>query len=79
MKTTDANAILSHLCEWASQREGNADRTREAGTADACTCVINCAEGPGGCSLSGRRHVHPRTRTGQYGPCPEHSDAPGDL
>ncbi|MCX4677678.1 hypothetical protein OG413_20615 [Streptomyces sp. NBC_01433] len=47
---------------------------------DSCTCVINCDEGPqSGCSLSGRLHVHPRTRTGQYGPCPEHPDAPGDL
>ncbi|AKN68693.1 hypothetical protein QR97_01735 [Streptomyces sp. PBH53] len=47
---------------------------------DACTCVTNCAEDPkSACSLSGLRHVHPRTRTGQYGPCPEHPDAPGDL
>ncbi|MFE2157040.1 hypothetical protein ACFW9M_04415 [Streptomyces lydicus] len=46
---------------------------------NACACVTNCAEDKGGCSLSGRRHVHPRTRTGQYGPCPEHPDAPGDL
>ncbi|MYW67202.1 hypothetical protein GTY65_24490 [Streptomyces sp. SID8379] len=46
---------------------------------DECTCVINCAEDPrSGCSLSGRRHVHPLTQ-GQYGPCPEHPDAEGDL
>ncbi|GHF32895.1 hypothetical protein GCM10010218_12450 [Streptomyces mashuensis] len=46
---------------------------------DACTCVTHCDEAEGGCRLAGRRHVHPRTRTGQYGPCPEHPDAPGDL
>ncbi|MFG2864695.1 hypothetical protein [Streptomyces sioyaensis] len=52
---------------------------RSGADQDACTCVTNCDEAKGGCSLAGRRHVHPRTRTGQYGPCPEHPDAPGDL
>ncbi|WP_435244305.1 hypothetical protein [Streptomyces sioyaensis] len=53
-----------------------ARREAEEGT---CTCVTNCDEAKGGCSLAGRPHVHPRSRTGQYGPCPEHPDAPGDL
>lgn len=45
-----------------------------------CTCVEFCDEDPStACTLSGRRHVHPRTRTGQYGPCAVHPDAPGDL
>lgn len=52
---------------------------RRAAEEGACTCVINCDEAEGGCSLAGQRHVHPRTRTGQYGPCPEHPEAPGDL
>ncbi|MGG7574178.1 hypothetical protein [Streptomyces sirii] len=43
---------------------------------DACTCVTNCDEAKSGCSLAGCRHVHPRTLTGQCGPCPEH---PGEL
>ncbi|MEV0437686.1 hypothetical protein AB0I84_21125 [Streptomyces spectabilis] len=67
---------------WLAQRaveNAPALAHRHGGDEDACTCVTNCAEAPGGCSLSGRRHVHPRTRTGQYGPCPDHSDAPGDL
>lgn len=40
-----------------------------------CTCVTNCDEAKGGCSLVGRPHVHPRTRTGQYWSCPERPDA----
>lgn len=54
-------------------------QAHRAPVADTCTCVTNCQEADGGCSLSGTRHVHPRTRSGQYGPCPEHRDAPGDL
>lgn len=65
---------------WMAQRAvKNAPRLAAPQQDDACTCVTNCNEAKGGCSLSGRRHVHPRTRSGQYGKCPEHPDAPGDL
>ncbi|MER5301393.1 hypothetical protein ABT039_18225 [Streptomyces lasiicapitis] len=67
---------------WMAQRavkNAPALAAQHGGEEDACTCVTNCAEAPGGCRLSGRRHVHPRTRTGQYGRCPEHPDAPGDV
>ncbi|MFZ3557128.1 hypothetical protein [Streptomyces sp. BH055] len=59
--------------------EDEGDEWKPYAEPDECTCVINCAEDPrSGCSLSGRRHVHPLTR-GQYGQCPEHPDAEGDL
>jgi len=45
-----------------------------------CTCVVSCADDPAtSCTLSGTRHVHPLDAHGNFGRCPEHPDAPGDL
>jgi hypothetical protein len=47
--------------------------------AQDCECVASCADAPAtGCTLSGTRHVHPKDRSGNFGPCPVHPVAPGD-
>ncbi|MCM2430947.1 DUF262 domain-containing protein [Streptomyces sp. RKAG337] len=45
-----------------------------------CTCIEFCDQDPAtACTLSGRRHVHPRDKNGEFGPCPVHPEAEGDL
>jgi hypothetical protein len=54
--------------------------TEDTTKAAECTCVVSCADDPKtACSLSGIDHVHPLDECGEFGPCPVHPDAPGDL
>lgn len=47
--------------------------------AATCTCVESCADDPAtACDLSGQMHVHPEV-AGEFGPCPVHPNALGDL
>lgn len=66
-----------HLSHFAT---GKLTLAEDVADSRECRCVFSCADDPDtACSLSGTHHVHPGTRTGTFGRCPVHPDAPGDL